>query len=339
MNKVTDQEWVNNIQLYNCDCMEGLKKIDDNSVDLVVIDPPYNIKKAEWDSWKNIAAYVEFMGSAFLEFQRVLKDNGSFYFFHNDFMQIVELQNFLNKKTNFIFNSMIHWIKPTFRSLSWKNPSEESNLRSWFNCVEYCLFYTFQESTGLEYIEKEYIAPRNPFAKKLKEARIRGGKTINQVAEYGKFYGKVNHGGSVSNWEKGYNIPSKEQWGTLCGFLPIERENHKDLNKEYQDLRKEYEDKRYTHNLERNHNNIWTSKEHNSGKEHSCKKPLNIIKRIIKASSNEGDTVLDCFMGSGQAAIACHDLKRNFIGMDNNKKNFNTASERLKVHQQQLRLL
>lgn len=96
-------------QLHQGDCLEIMKQIPDKSVDLVLIDPPYNIKKAEWDTWKTVDEYVEFMGKAFIEIQRVLKDNGSFYFFHNDFLQIVELQNWrstgvacLNTNRNFI---------------------------------------------------------------------------------------------------------------------------------------------------------------------------------------------------------------------------------------------
>ncbi len=95
------------IKLINGDCLEELKKIKNNSVNLVLIDPPYNIGKDTWDKWKTVELYVEFLEKVFLELQRVLKDNGSFYFFHNDFMQIVEIQNMINKKTNFIFKQNI----------------------------------------------------------------------------------------------------------------------------------------------------------------------------------------------------------------------------------------
>ena len=71
-------------KLYNGDCLEKLKLLEDKSVNLILIDPPYNIKKAKWDTWRTVEEYVNFMGQVFLECQRVLKDNGSFYFFHND---------------------------------------------------------------------------------------------------------------------------------------------------------------------------------------------------------------------------------------------------------------
>jgi len=49
---------------------------------------------------------------------------------------------------------------------------------------------------------------------------------------------------------------------------------------------------------------------------HLNEKPIEMIRKMIKISSNEGDLVLDCFMGSGTTAVACKDLKRNFIGFE-----------------------
>ena len=46
-------------KVYNEDCIEGMKKIPDNSIDLLLTDPPYNVKIAEWDNWKTVEEYVE----------------------------------------------------------------------------------------------------------------------------------------------------------------------------------------------------------------------------------------------------------------------------------------
>lgn len=64
--------------LFCGDCLEHLKNIPDKSINLVLTDPPYNIKKADWD---NIPDYINWCGKWLLECQRVLKDNGSLYFF------------------------------------------------------------------------------------------------------------------------------------------------------------------------------------------------------------------------------------------------------------------
>jgi len=63
---------------------------------------------------------------------------------------------------------------------------------------------------------------------------------------------------------------------------------------------------------------------------HLTPKPLDMIERIIKASSNEGDLVLDCFIGIGTTAIAAKKLNRHFIGCDNNSKYVAIANKRLK---------
>lgn len=47
-------------------------------------------------------------------------------------------------------------------------------------------------------------------------------------------------------------------------------------------------------------------------------KPLGILRRIIRASSNPGDTVLDFFAGSGTTGVACKELGRNYILVDKN---------------------
>ena len=95
------------INLFNGDCLEVMKELPDNSIDLIVIDPPYNISKDDWDKFKTQEQYIEFMGNVFLHCERILKKNGSFYFFHNNFLQIVNLQNFINKETKFIHKQLI----------------------------------------------------------------------------------------------------------------------------------------------------------------------------------------------------------------------------------------
>ena len=49
---------------------------------------------------------------------------------------------------------------------------------------------------------------------------------------------------------------------------------------------------------------------------HKTQKPLKLLKRIIEASTNEGDIVLDPFCGCGPSLIAAHNLKRKFVGID-----------------------
>ena len=61
----------------------------------------------------------------------------------------------------------------------------------------------------------------------------------------------------------------------------------------------------------------------------AMQKPVDIIQKIIKSSANEGDLILDPFMGSGSTAIACRREGKNFIGIEINKEFVDLANERL----------
>lgn len=62
---------------------------------------------------------------------------------------------------------------------------------------------------------------------------------------------------------------------------------------------------------------------------YDTQKPEALIERIIKASSNEGDLVLDCFLGSGTTAAVAEKLKRRWIGCDLGRFAIHTARKRL----------
>ena len=62
---------------------------------------------------------------------------------------------------------------------------------------------------------------------------------------------------------------------------------------------------------------------------HPTMKDLNVIEHLIKVLSNEGDVILDCFMGSGTTGVACKNLNRDFIGIELDEKYFNIAKQRI----------
>ena len=71
---------------------------------------------------------------------------------------------------------------------------------------------------------------------------------------------------------------------------------------------------------------------------HPTVKPLNMIQTLVINSSEEGQTVLDPFMGSGTTAIACIKERRHFIGFELSKEYFDKAVRRIKAEQAQLTL-
>ena len=62
---------------------------------------------------------------------------------------------------------------------------------------------------------------------------------------------------------------------------------------------------------------------------HPTQKPLDLITKLILQSSNEGDLVLDPFMGSGTTAIACMNTNRKYIGFELDKHYCEIANERI----------
>ena len=57
--------------------------------------------------------------------------------------------------------------------------------------------------------------------------------------------------------------------------------------------------------------------------------PNKLAELCIKLSTDENDTVLDPFMGSGTTGVACKELGRNFIGIELDKQYFDIAKERI----------
>jgi site-specific DNA-methyltransferase (adenine-specific) len=110
------------------------------------------------------------------------------------------------------------------------------------------------------------------------------------------------------------------------------RREYEDLRREYEDLRREYEDLRRPFSVTADvpYTDVWTFPTVQAYKgKHPCEKPLAMMEHIIKASSREGATVMDCFLGGGTTAIAAAKLGRKFIGMELDETYFRRAVARL----------
>ena len=298
----------------------------DKSVQLIIADPPYYKVKGDFDFvWKTFDDYLKDVERWAIECKRVLADNGTLYWY-GDAKRIAYTQVIFDKYFNLL------------NSLVWENTNDHkqqirfnTDLRTFAPLTERCLVYGSQAmcTTGLKEVEMEYVAPRNPFALELKKARLKKGVSINQVAEYGKFYGNVNHGGAVTNWERGYNIPSIEQWKILCENLPIERTEYEHLRTEYEHLRTEYEHLRRYFNNERFYGDVIRIPNYETGNhEHDTPKPEKLTREIILISSRPNDLILVPFAGSGTECAMAIKENRNFIGFEINEKHVNYGNKR-----------
>ena len=64
-------------------------------------------------------------------------------------------------------------------------------------------------------------------------------------------------------------------------------------------------------------------------KTHPCEKPVDLLELLIENSSDEGNTVLDCFMGTGSTGVACANTNRKFIGIEIDDNYFEIAQDRI----------
>ena len=322
--------------ILNDDCLNAFKNIEDKSVDLVLIDPPYNIgKDKKWDKWKTVNAYVEFMGQVFKECERVLKDNGSFYFFHNDFIQIVELQNWINKNTNFVFKQLITWnkIHEDFKNYGYVQQRLSIDMmRNYYNgFTEYCLFYTFQDESGLSKIYDDENC-FNSIKKYLKDEKKKSGLTNKDLS---LMFSKYTNKKGCLNRSVIEHYFSNKQWCFPTEDLYINvLQKTGYFQKPYEELRQEYEELRYTFNTARvkedlrANSNVWLYPPAKK-QGHITPKPVKMLENIINHSTNKGDVVLDCFMGSGSTGVACLNTGRKFIGIELDEKYFKISCERM----------
>ena len=68
-----------NGQLWRGDCIAWMKSLPDESVDLIFADPPYNISKAEWDTFASQEKYIQFSIEWIEQAARVLKPTGTLF--------------------------------------------------------------------------------------------------------------------------------------------------------------------------------------------------------------------------------------------------------------------
>ena len=265
------------INLIKGDCLVELDNLPNKSAQLICIDPPYNIGK---DTWDNISNYQEFMLTVIKKLEMKLRDNGSFFMFHNDMEAISELMMNIKQHTRFKFNQMIVWNK-RFEGSPRKGFMDgfvvKSDMHTFNKMAEYILFYTFDNSY------------------KLKEARTR--LKVNQMTISQEILSKTGGlTGWYSNLETGKNQPTRET------IKPIE----KHLGLMYEDIVPKF------NNL-KTHHSVWNYDMAKRCPVHITPKPIDLLKNIIAHTTDEGDMVLDCFAGSGSIGIACKEMGRNCI--------------------------
>ncbi len=301
--------------IYCGDNLEQLKKLPDASIDLIYIDPPFNSnrnyevfwgetkeKRSFDDRHESTQAYIEFMRPRCVELARVLKKTGSFYY-HCDWHashyvkvmldQIMGENNFQNE-------------------IVWKRTSSHSDARRRFgDQTDAIFFYT----AGPDYpFHRQYVEYSESYIKSHYSNVDADGRRFttrdlrspsprpNLTYDY-KGYKPHQNGWSISR-------EVMEQWdaeGKL--YFPQSQDGR-------------IRAKRYLDEMPGTVvGNVWDDIEPVNSQAaerlgYPTQKPLSLLERILKSSTNENDIVLDAFCGCGTALVAAQNLNRQWIGID-----------------------
>ena len=237
--------------IQNKDCLDFLSELEDDTVDLVVTDPPYfQIVKNEWDNqWSSEEEYLEWCAKWTTECVRVLKPNRCLYVWgttKTDTFLRYKL-DVLNKQPEMVYQSWIIW------SYDWGGRTK----KTWPRKHEDLLMY----SKGEEF--RFYPARILVDRKMLSNIRT-----------------NMNH---------------------VRGKVPTD---------------------------------VWHMNNHTMSKEyvnwHPTQKPIDLLKRIVKAHTNYNEVVLDCFSVSGSTMIAANQCNRRFIGCEANREYHRKSLIRMK---------
>jgi DNA modification methylase len=272
------------ITLHEGCCLEELKKVDDKSIQLVCIDPPYNINK---DTWDNIDNYVEWMTQVIQLLETKMQNNGSLFVFHNEMETISELILSVRQHTKLKLKQMITWNKRfnESRQKGYLDGYVVKNDMHMFNKMcEYILFYTFDNHELIRETRKEKNVPQTTISAEILSKT--GGMT-----------------GWYSNIETGKNHPTRDT------IKPIE----KHLGLKYEDIVPKF------HN-QKTHHSVWNYDMAKRNKVHITPKPIDLLENIIKHTTGEGDMILDCFAGSGSMGMAAKNTNRKCILIEKEKK-------------------
>ena len=291
------------MKLINGECLEEMKKMPDKSVDLFICDLPYGETNCSWDTKID-------MNEFWVQFKRLRKSKRT------------ACIHFCS--TKFGYSLIKSWEKGFKMDLIWKKRNKTGGLASRFRPMRnHEMVYFFYEQ-----------AP--------KYNRDKYHKRINNVKHAKSETTQEKKSDTVEN-EK-ITIPSKERnnLGEQAGIYPknkmtfsnfeppnpasVIEENHKNI-----------------HGLDKSHPtwstpgfeppnppSVFESEKVFIGKRnHQTEKPQDILEFLLKYWSDEGDVILDPTMGSGSTGVACKKLGRDFIGIEQDIKYFNTSTQRI----------
>jgi len=332
------------MDLRNGDCLELMKELDDDSVDLLFVDLPYGQTSCKWDCLIDLELFWK-------EVDRVCKLEAAMVFTCS-----VKFGNSLINSNPKNFKYDLIWLK--------SSPCGFLNAKK-MPMRKHEMVYFFYRKQPSIYTENIALHHKHKFLKQDKEKymesdlygnggkdtqnkSVRQHKILYKKSEYDpklptsiieEVYGTGCYQKADHSSSKNYDGYGKDNdFSIYQPPLPnsvIKEENCKyDVNKnaygggkegriKISKAKREHE-VRYEPPLP---NTILEIKSQRG--KHPTQKPVALMEWVIKYYTKEGDVVLDPCMGSGSTGEACKNLKRNFIGIEMNEEIFEVAFNRL----------
>lgn len=306
--------------LYTGDSLELMQNFfDTQTIDLIYADPPFNTGRdfgAFEDKWADVEDYIDWLRPRLREMRRVLKPTGSIYV-HCDW----HASHYIKVAMDDIFGY------DNFRNeIVWKSSYGGKNMatRAFGRGHDTILFYAMPD------------AQFNPLHLPLSEESIK------------EWYRYVDEGGERYNVD---NLAAPSDGGYEYDFLGATRRWRYPEHRMHELLdaglivhettttgskRKVAGFKRYLRDSKGSiATSLWLdinplNRRSTERTGYPTQKPLALLRRIITASSNEGDIVLDPFCGSGTTCVAAQQLGRKYIGIDVSEEAVALTEERLR---------
>ncbi|MBI1813750.1 MAG: site-specific DNA-methyltransferase [Deltaproteobacteria bacterium] len=281
--------------IYCGDCLDQLPKLPDHCVDLIYIDPPFNSnrnyeafwgetkeKRAFEDRHASTQAYLEFMRPRCVELARVLKPTGSFYY-HCDW----HASHYVKVMLDQIFG------ENNFRNeIIWQRSNSHNEARQYGRIHDTIFFYTGSDTYTWNAIRLPYSREQMKRYKQDADGRWYKGENLTAErldSDSGKFEWRGTKPPPSRGW--GYSVEQLEKWWRE-GLILTKKDGTPRM-----DGQKVYLDDTLGKGLQ----SIWTDipRIANTSSErlgYPTQKPLVLLDRIIAASTNENDIVLDAFL-------------------------------------------
>ena len=335
----TANEWHSgNVSLYLGDCLTVLPDVvEDGSVALCFVDPPYNIgifakiPEAEYLAW--CEQWIALCS-------RKLKANGAFWVSHKNPRLLCKLSEMIAAQGR----GLVNWV--TWDKYNGCGDLQGfmdgytvvDSLRSFQVMAEYLIYHT-DEGQWTAQCDHERGFIFEPLRAYLADEWARAGLNFEDARQA---VGCASGSGLPGHWftRSQWILPTEDKYHTLRAYANSHdhngeylrreyeylRREYEDLRREYEDLRRKYEDLRYTFNNPGKMSSVWQiPPAPRNG--HPTPKPPELLRRIVTITSNPGDLVLDPMMGSGTTGQVCAEEGRAFVGCELAARWFNLARD------------